>query len=144
MLRDTGGMICATVMGEIPYMSESFRGPSVHGRAREAGVPTGIGIDVSLALTGDYFEHVRAALWNLYLDPESRQIVEGYDSNDILDFATALGAKAIRLGDTVGTIEIGTRADLVLLRHTDERMLAHAFGENPVERVICAGRPAQR
>ncbi len=116
MLRDTGGMICATVMGEFPYMTDSFRGPSVHGRARESGVPTGIGIDVSLAVTGDYFEHVRAALWNLYLDAEGRRIVEGYESNDILDFATALGAKAIRLGDTVGTIAVGKRADLVLLR----------------------------
>jgi cytosine/adenosine deaminase-related metal-dependent hydrolase len=116
MLRDTGGMICATVMGEIPYMTESFRGPSVHGRAREAGVPTGIGIDVSLALTGDYFEHVRAALWNLYLDAESRRIVGGYESEDILDFATALGAKAIRMGDTTGNITVGKRADLVLLR----------------------------
>jgi cytosine/adenosine deaminase-related metal-dependent hydrolase len=153
MVRDTGGMICATVMGEIPYMSEPFRGPSVHGRARESGVPTGIGIDVSLALTGDYFEHVRAALWNLYLDPESRRIVEGYDSNDILDFATALGAKAIRLGDTVGTIEIGKRADLVLLR-TDrigfgmagslsDRVVTFATTSD-IDSVWIAGKPRKR
>ncbi len=153
MLRDSGGMICATAMGEIPYMSESFRGPSVHGRAREAGVPTGIGIDVSLALTGDYFEHVRAALWNLYLDAESRRIVEGYESNDILDFATALGAKAIRLGDTAGTIEVGKRADLVLLR-TDrigfgmagslaDRVVTFATTSD-IDSVWIAGKPRKR
>ncbi|HVU22831.1 MAG TPA: imidazolonepropionase [Opitutus sp.] len=38
-----------------------------------------------------------------------------------------------------GTIEVGQRADLVLLRHRDERMLAYEFGGNPVERVICGG-----
>jgi imidazolonepropionase len=39
-----------------------------------------------------------------------------------------------------GTIEPGQRADLVLLAHRDERMLACEFGGNPVEAVICAGR----
>lgn len=116
MMRDTGGMICATAMGEFPYMMGANRGPSVHGRARAAGVFTGIGVDVSLALTGDYFEHVRAALWNLYLDADSRKVVDKYQSQDTLDFATALGAKATRLGDTTGTISLNKRADLVLLR----------------------------
>ncbi len=39
-----------------------------------------------------------------------------------------------------GVIAPGLRADLVLLRHTDERQLAHEYGDNPVHRVICAGR----
>lgn len=116
MLRDTGGMICATTMGEFPYMMEARRGPSVHGRARAAGVPVGIGIDVTMALTGDYFEHLRSSLWSHYLEEESRQIVNEYRSRDTLDFATALGAKAIRLGDKTGTISVGKRADLVLLK----------------------------
>ena len=124
MLRDTGGMVCATAMGEFPYMTQSFRGPSVHGRARAAGVATGIGQDVSLALPFDYFEHCRAAFWNLYLDEESRKVVEGYRSEDTLDFATALGARAMRLGDVTGTITVGKRADLVLLR-TDRPAFSH-------------------
>src|SRR5690606_36992617 len=33
MLRDTGGMVCATAMGEFPYMTSVHRGASVHGRA---------------------------------------------------------------------------------------------------------------
>jgi cytosine/adenosine deaminase-related metal-dependent hydrolase len=115
MLRDTGGMIAATTMGEFPYMTQAHRGPSVHGRARAAGVPVGIGTDVTLALTGDYFEHVRSSFWSHYLEEESRQIVNDYQANDTLDFATALGAKAIRLGDKTGSITVGKRADLVLL-----------------------------
>jgi len=39
-----------------------------------------------------------------------------------------------------GTIEPGRRADLILLQHRDERLLAHELGGNPVEWVICGGR----
>lgn len=116
MLHDTDGMVCATAMGEFPYMASANRGPSVHGRAREAGVATGIGIDVNLVLTQDYFEHARAAFWNLYLSPEGTAIARDYRSEDTLDFVTALGARAIRLGDETGAITAGKRADLVLLR----------------------------
>jgi len=116
MLRDTDGMVCATAMGEFPYMASANRGPSVHGRARAAGVATGIGIDVNMVLTQDYFEHARAAFWNLYLSPEGTKIAAAYQSEDTLDFVTALGARAMRLGDVTGTISVGKRADLVLLR----------------------------
>jgi len=117
MLKDTGGMIAATTVGEFPYMSSVHRGPSVHGRAREAGVAVGIGVDVSVALQQhDYFEQCRGAFWNLYLEPAGVKIASKYRSEDTLDFATALGAKAIRMGDVAGSITVGKRADLVLLR----------------------------
>ncbi|MFM9957945.1 MAG: imidazolonepropionase [Phycisphaerales bacterium] len=38
-----------------------------------------------------------------------------------------------------GVIAPGARADLILLRYTDERMLAYEFGGNPVEVVIQGG-----
>ena len=115
MMRDSGGMLAATTMSEYSFMMNPHRGAPVHGRAKAAGVPVGIGADVPMGLTGDYFEHVRSSLWSHYLEEESRQIVQGYRSEDTLDFATALGAKAIRLGDETGSITVGKRADLVLL-----------------------------
>lgn len=115
-LRDSGSMLCATAMGEFPNTLVSFRGASSHGRARAAGVPTGIGIDAPLMLPLDYFEHARAAYWSLYLEEEGRKIVEAYKSQDTLDFVTAMGARAVRLGQVVGSITAGKRADLVLLR----------------------------
>ena len=133
LLRDTGGMICATTMGEFPYMMQSYRGPSVHGRARASGVATGIGIDVPIALNGDYFEHIRASLWNHYLSDEGRAIVEDYRSTDTLDFATALGAKAIRLGDITGSLSIGKRADLVML---DTDRIGFGMGGGLADRVV--------
>lgn len=39
-----------------------------------------------------------------------------------------------------GTIEVGQRADLLLLRHKDERQLAYELGGNQVATVICGGQ----
>ena len=133
MLRDTGGMVCATAMGEFPYMATTRRGPSVHARARAAGVATGIGIDVNLVLTQDYFEHVRAAFWSHYLEPAGVDIAATYRSEDSLDFATALGARAIRLGDVAGSITVGKRADLVLL---DTSRIGFAMQGSLADRVV--------
>jgi imidazolonepropionase len=47
-------------------------------------------------------------------------------------------AAALGLNDR-GTIEVGQRADLILLRHKDERLLAHELGGNPVDLVVAGG-----
>jgi imidazolonepropionase len=52
---------------------------------------------------------------------------------------TVNAAAALGLTDR-GTIEPGRRADLILLRHRDERLLACELGGNPVDLVIAAGR----
>jgi imidazolonepropionase len=54
--------------------------------------------------------------------------------------ASTVNAAAVLGLDDRGVIEPGRRADLVLLRHTDERQLAHEVGDNPVAHVVCAGR----
>lgn len=38
-----------------------------------------------------------------------------------------------------GVLAPGKRADVILLRHTDERALAYEFGGNPVDLVVCGG-----
>lgn len=53
--------------------------------------------------------------------------------------ATVNAAAVLGLSDR-GTIAAGQRADLLLLRHKDERALAYELGGNPVDTVICAGR----
>lgn len=52
---------------------------------------------------------------------------------------TANAASLLAFNDR-GVIAPGMRADLILLRHTDERELAHQFGGNPVAEVFLAGR----
>ena len=56
--------------------------------------------------------------------------------------ATVNAAAVLGLNDR-GRIEPGLRADLILLRHRDERQLAYELGGNPVETVICAGQIAR-
>nr|WP_314435442.1 amidohydrolase family protein [uncultured Brevundimonas sp.] len=110
LLKDTGGMICATTMGEHSYPS-----PSVHGRARRAGVHVGIGLDAALAFTHDYFQHLRGGFYNLFRTDEGKQIALGFEASDMLDFVAGKAALAIR-EDNVGTISVGKRADLLLLK----------------------------
>jgi imidazolonepropionase len=53
--------------------------------------------------------------------------------------AATLNAAALLGFTDRGTIEPGKRADLILLRHKDERLLAYELGGNPVDLVICGG-----
>jgi imidazolonepropionase len=52
--------------------------------------------------------------------------------------ATINPAALLSLTDR-GSIEVGKRADLILLQHKDERQLAYELGGNPVDLVICGG-----
>jgi len=62
----------------------------------------------------------------------------GITASEGITAATVNGAKLLGFHD-VGTIEVGKRADLILLRHRDERQLGYTFGGCPVEQVICNG-----
>lgn len=42
--------------------------------------------------------------------------------------------------DDIGSIEIGNRADLIMLKHIDERQLGYTFGGCPIDAVICYGQ----
>jgi imidazolonepropionase len=63
----------------------------------------------------------------------------GLTAAEAIVASTVNPAAVLGLSDR-GTIEPGRRADLVLLKHRDERALAHEFGGNPVETVIVVGQ----
>jgi imidazolonepropionase len=54
--------------------------------------------------------------------------------------ATTVNAAALLGLHDRGTIEVGQRADVILLRHRDERALAFEFGDNPVDVVVAGGK----
>jgi imidazolonepropionase len=54
--------------------------------------------------------------------------------------ASTVNAAAVLGFTDRGTIEPGQRADLILLRHRDERLLAYEIGGNPVECVVSGGK----
>jgi imidazolonepropionase len=63
----------------------------------------------------------------------------GLDINEAIVAATVNPALVLGLADR-GTIEAGKRADLLLLHHKDERLLAYEMGGNPVAQVIGGGK----
>ena len=63
----------------------------------------------------------------------------GLTPAEAITAATANGAAVLGLTDR-GTIAPGQRADLLLLRHRDERALAYELGGNPVDLVVCGGQ----
>lgn len=63
----------------------------------------------------------------------------GIIAGEAIAASTVNGATLLGYDDA-GTIEPGKRADLVLLRHTDERQLGYEFGGTHADAVICEGR----
>ncbi|MEM7801171.1 MAG: imidazolonepropionase [Chloroflexota bacterium] len=54
--------------------------------------------------------------------------------------STINAAHAIGLADKVGSLEVGKRADLLVLKAADWRHISYFFGGNPVETVLKAGQ----
>jgi imidazolonepropionase len=63
----------------------------------------------------------------------------GLTPQEAIAACTVNAAAVLGLTDR-GTLEPGRRADLVLLAHADERMLAFETGGNPVDLVVCGGK----
>ena len=55
--------------------------------------------------------------------------------------ATVNAAHALALGDELGRLEPGLRANLIVLAERDERSLVHAFGAPPPAHVVLGGQP---
>lgn len=142
LLADTGGAVAACPLIE-PQMGH---GHPVTGRARAAGVATGLGADVVTAGPGDMFGQMRAAyvlergrpddpapagpLRSAQSDPAGSP--RPFTTRDVLAMATGEGARAAGLSD-VGSLRPGSRADLVLLR-TD--LLSMAPAHDPIAAVV--------
>ena len=62
----------------------------------------------------------------------------GLTAAEAITAATVNAATLLGMDDA-GTIEPGHRADLVLLRHQDERQLGYEFGGRHADLVLCAG-----
>jgi len=63
----------------------------------------------------------------------------GITAHEALRACTSSAAELLGLHDR-GVVEPGARADVILLRHTDERQLGYEFGGSPVDLVVCNGR----
>ena len=114
-------------------------------RARDRGIPVSISVDVCTSVGGDLFSAMRAMLaGSRYLVNvaalDAGEVVDPLPLTavEVLDFATQGGATAAWMGDQVGSITPGKRADVILLR-TD------VYGMSPMNypagAVVESGNP---
>ncbi|MEU9866757.1 MULTISPECIES: amidohydrolase family protein [Actinomadura] len=101
------------------------------GRARAAGVPTGLGADTVTSGPGDMFSIMRAAYVLERGRPDGAGL--GFTVADALRTATIEGAEVAGLADVTGSLTPGKQADLLVLR-TDTFGLAAAH--DPVAAVV--------
>jgi cytosine/adenosine deaminase-related metal-dependent hydrolase len=97
------------------------------GRARAAGVPTGLSADAVTSAPGDMFSLMRAA----YALERARGT--DFTTRDALRMATAEGAEVAGLGEVTGSLRAGTQADVILLR-TDTPAMAPAH--DPIAAIV--------
>jgi len=97
------------------------------GRARAAGVPTGLSADAVTSGPGDMFSLMRAA----YALERTRN--PDFTTRDALTMATIEGAEVMGLGEVTGSLRAGKQADLLLLR-TDTLPMAPAC--DPIAAIV--------
>jgi cytosine/adenosine deaminase-related metal-dependent hydrolase len=110
-LAQIGVKLTPTPMGEYRYAR-----PPIQARARAAGVSVGIGMDVPVAANPDYFEILRHAFWSIAKTPGAAALTRDYTSRKVLEFATSLGAKSLGQENLIGSLTVGKRADILMLR----------------------------
>jgi 5-methylthioadenosine/S-adenosylhomocysteine deaminase len=127
LTRDSYNRIAATG-GAVSVSTESEQsagqGYPPTWRLREHDIPVSLSMDTSVWWSGDLFSAMRTTLGA----DRSREHLEAHGrqetvtnchlrAEDVVDWATRGGAKALRLDSIVGSIEPGKKADLVLIKN---------------------------
>ena len=100
------------------------------------GVQMGLSIDASAATNADFFNVMRALMWS---DWERTGAPLRLKPKRVVELATIEGAKLLGLGDRIGSLTPGKRADLILVRSTDINM---APVGDPYYALVFQGQPA--
>ena len=110
---------------------------------RERGIPVSLAID---NMFSDYFEVVRASVMMARIKTRNPVAISAADG---LELATIAGARALGLDDRIGSLEVGKRADLIVvdfrrfgLRPTLDAVqnLVYHARRDDVETVLVDGR----
>ena len=137
LLADHGGS--AGVSASMAMFAGGFGLPAT-GRLMAQGLRPSLSADSEMTASGDMFTEMRAAFGaertvrnNSIADgPERAQIT----ARDVLQFATIDGARTVGLGDRIGSITPGKRADIILVRR-DALNLAPAI--DPIGALVIGG-----
>ena len=97
----------------------------------EKGITVGLGTDA--ANNSNLIETMRSMYLAAVLYKDGRQSTEMISAESALEMATIGGAKAMGLGEEIGSIEVGKKADLVLF---DTRRAEWRTLFNPVNNLV--------
>ena len=100
----------------------------------KAGVNVGLGTDGGPS-SNDY-DMIRAMRWASYIHKVRRLDPTISPSEQVFEMATINGARAMGLGQEIGSLEVGKRADFVVI-DMDKPHLTPA--PNPISALVCAG-----
>ncbi len=155
-IADAGATIAVTPESEM----QMGMGTPIWPAARDAGVPCGIGADIVSGGSGDLFTQMRLALVAGRMAANDKLGARGVmpeklrlTAADALRAVTIEGARVAGLDREVGSLEVGKRADLILLRtggtHVEPvidpvRTAVMQAGVNDVEMVMVNGRVVKR
>lgn len=125
-------------------------GPPPTGRARNAGVPTGLGADTVASGPGDMFSIMRAAYFLERGRPGGAGL--GFTAADALRMATIEGAEVAGLADVTGSLTPGKHADILVLSVDTGTAAAHdpiaavvlSADTRNVDTVLVGGRVVKR
>lgn len=136
MIIDGGASLSSAVEIEMTYGAYP-----VVDRFTGLGGLSSIGVDATIDLSGDMFGQLRALLnvWRLeraLSDPF--RMTRKVHQRLVLEIATIRGAEAVGLGSITGSLEVGKKADLLMLR-TDA--LGISPMSDPYAAVVNYGRP---
>jgi cytosine/adenosine deaminase-related metal-dependent hydrolase len=142
-IADSGGTASVSPLVEV----ELGIGYPATGRARAAGVPTGLSADTVTSGPGDMFGLMRAA----YTLERARGSY--VTTRDVLRMATVEGAVVVGLGEVTGSLRVGKQADLIVVRadalatapaHDPIGALVLSADTGCVDTVLVAGRVVKR
>lgn len=137
MVIDGGASISSAIEIEMTYGAY----PVVN-RFTEMGGMASIGIDATIDLGGDMFGQMRALLnvWRLERSLKNPQkMTRKVHQKRVLEIATSHAAKAIGLDHITGSLAVGKKADLLLMR-TDALGLAPMW--DPYAALVNYGHPS--
>jgi hypothetical protein len=89
------------------------------GKLLKRGIRPSLSIDVASSVSGDMFTQMRTALvaeriLSMTATPDEK-FAPTLTHKDVLEFATLQGARALGMAQTIGSLEVGKEADVVLL-----------------------------
>lgn len=122
-IASSGGTVSVS-----PYVEMLMgHGAPPTGRLLECGLRPTLSVDVTTSVPGDMFTQMRTALAYERLlalpdDPDA-EFAPTLEAEDVLRFATIDGAAACGLADRTGSLAVGKRGDVILVRTDQINML---------------------